>query len=161
MAGKAGISVRKVRRGSRFEFPGEPQFSIDLLHPSPSEPLPFARSPNDTSLALRFSFRGSRILFLGDVEEDGLARLFEEESDLHADVLIAPHHGRANKLWNVLLEKVRPAALIVSGSGDGGAREVARNAESAGISVHATWIGGAVRTVWTRGKGWKPGYWRK
>ncbi len=161
----ARIPVHEVSRGFRARFPSAAGTTrglvIDVLYPQASEDLPLAASENDTSLALRITFAGSRILFLGDLEEDGLARIFAMEDDLRADILLAPHHGRANKLWPVLLERVRPREVIFSGTGDQSARALAERLEAEGIRVHATSRGGAVRARWNRERGWEAGYWRE
>jgi competence protein ComEC len=159
-----GRRLEILERGARLCFPEAPGLSIDVLHPQAGETLPFAGSANDTSLAMRIDYRGSSILFLGDLEEAGLARLFKEcagrESLREADVLLVPHHGRANRLWRELIARTRPRAVVISGSGDGGAVETARAIEALGIPVHATWKGGAVRLTWRPDRGWEAGYWR-
>ncbi|MBI4603330.1 MAG: ComEC/Rec2 family competence protein [Planctomycetes bacterium] len=154
----AGARVRALAAGARLRFPGAPGLSIDVLHPPAA--LPGKTNANDASLALRVSFRGSALLLLGDLEEAGLAALFASGEDLGADVLAAPHHGRANALWPRLLERVRPRCVVISGTGDGGARELAGRLEARGIAVLATWRRGAVRTAWEEGRGWVPRYWR-
>jgi competence protein ComEC len=158
---RRGIAVRAASRGLSLRFPGAPGLAVDVLHPPAGERLPLSRSANDSSLALRVAMEGSRILFLGDLEEAGLARLFSSGEDLRAEVLVAPHHGRENALWPVLLDRVKPRAVIASGDGGGGAVEAAARIEAPGISFHATWRGGAVRTRWQRGRGWEPSYWRR
>jgi len=154
-----GLPVRVVSRGSCLRFARQPELRVDVLYPHELETLPLARSRNDTSLALRVSLRQRSILFLGDLEEDGLSRFLSQEGDLQAEVLIAPHHGRGNRLWPVLIERVRPRDVIISGTGNGGARELAAWLETLGIRVWATWRRGAIRTVWSEERGWVPGYW--
>jgi competence protein ComEC len=160
MAREKKIPVQTLHRGHSFWFPAAPDFHLDVLHPAPLETLPFSRSANDTSLVLRLACRGNGILFPGDLEEDGLARLFEEEADLSAEVLMAPHHGRTNLLWPALLHRVRPVYVIISGTGDGGAEETAAMLGHDRIPVLATWRAGAVKTTWASSSGWTPGYWR-
>lgn len=47
---------------------------------------------NDTSVVLRLTYAGRRVLLTGDIEE--LAqRLLLGRADLACDVLLAPHHG--------------------------------------------------------------------
>jgi competence protein ComEC len=158
---RRGIALRGAPRGISLRFPGAPGFRIDVLHPVEAERLPLRKSANDSSLALRITMEQSRILFLGDLEEAGIARLLSAAEDLRADILVAPHHGRDNALWPEILEQVRPRTVIMSGDGGGGAVATAARIEASGIPVHATWRGGAVRTRWNRSKGWEPSYWRK
>ena len=155
-----GLAVQVVSRGSSLRFTDQPGLRVDVLYPHKSETLPLARCKNDMSLALRISLRQRSILFLGDLEEDGLARFLSQNGTVQADVLIAPHHGRSNRLWRALIEKVRPREVIISGTGDGGARELAAWLEALRIRVWATWRSGAIRTVWTEEDGWVPGYWK-
>jgi competence protein ComEC len=156
-----GIPLRAAARGISLRFPEAPGFTMEVLHPAAGERLPLRRSANDSSLALRVTVEGSTVLFLGDIEEAGVARILSSVEDVAAEVLVAPHHGRKNALWPELLERVKPRAVVISGDDGGGARETAARIEAAGISVHATWRGGAVRTRWTRGAGWRPAYWRE
>jgi len=154
-----GLSVEEVSRGSTLRFSGHPGLRLDILYPHKLETLPLARSRNDTSLALRISLQQRTILFLGDLEEHGIARFLSHEQDVQAEVLVAPHHGRNNNLWPTLIDRVRPRAVIISGAGNGGAKELADWLENLGIQVWATWRGGAIRTGWSEKEGWVPRYW--
>ncbi|HVR76148.1 MAG TPA: ComEC/Rec2 family competence protein [Planctomycetota bacterium] len=160
LAARRGIPPGILARGYRLRFERAGGLTIEVLHPSSGEDLPLARSANDASLALRITLGRSRVLFLGDLEEDGLARLFAGEEHLGTDVLVAPHHGRSNALWDILIDRTRPESVIISGTGEGGARDLAADLEARGIRVLATWRRGAVRTVWTPSGGWTPAYWR-
>lgn len=51
--------------------------------------------PNNSSLVLRATVAGVRILLPGDVEIEAQQRLLESSADLRADVLKVPHHGSA------------------------------------------------------------------
>ena len=87
-----------------------------------------------------------------------MARLLGTSGDLHADILVAPHHGRPNRLWPALLERVRPRAVVLSARGKEAAGELAAGLEASGCQVLATWRGGAVRIPWSD-EGWRPEYW--
>jgi competence protein ComEC len=155
-----GVAVAELSRGASLEFPVTNGLRIEVLFPPGDGSWPGAGSVNDASLAARVTVGTSPLLLLGDLEERGLAGLFAVEPDLRADGLLAPHHGRANKLWPVLLERARPRFVLISGSGDGGARELAAWLEAEGVAVFATWRGGAIRTTWSQARGWTPAYWR-
>ena len=138
------VAVARVDRGTRLTAPPGAKLSFDVLFPARGEDLPLARHPNEVSLALRIAIAGRTFLFLGDLEEAGLARLFSGGDDLRADVLVLPHHGRSNARLGELLERVRPEDVVVSGDGDGGARSIAAALRARSIAVWSTWESGAV-----------------
>jgi competence protein ComEC len=146
------IPVVIASRGLRQCFAAA-GLSVEALFP-PAAGLP-ARGPNDASLALRVTWRGSRLLCLGDLEEKGLGAVLAAGDDLRADVLLAPHHGRTSYLWPALLESVAPRTVAISGSGAGGGRATRAWLESRGIRVLATWQSGAIHLVWEAGTGWR------
>lgn len=157
-----GVPIESARRGLRLRTPGRhgrPELIIEVLYP-PREGLGTLAAVNDASLALRLTMGGSRFLFLGDLEEDGIAGLLCAEQDLKADVLLAPHHGRRNRLWAELCARAQPRSVIISGTGNGGARELALELGQSGIEVFPTWRLGAIRTSWQPGTGWRPRPWR-
>ena len=49
--------------------------------------------PNNSSIVLRLTTHGIRVLFAGDLEGDAQRSLLERGLDLTADVLKVPHHG--------------------------------------------------------------------
>src|SRR5260370_25667446 len=55
-----------------------------------------ARSHNNSSMVLRFSFGGTSILFAGDIEAAGERAMIERRAELHATILKVPHHGSAS-----------------------------------------------------------------
>lgn len=90
---------------------------IEVLWP-PSD-LPSEVSTNDTSLVLRMSVAGRRLLLTGDIERLAIRRLLADHEsgriDLSADVLVAPHHGAAlPRDTAALLRAVRPFEVLVS-----------------------------------------------
>ena len=67
---------------------------LDVL--GPASALHGTRSdPNNSSLVLRATVRGIRVLLPGDAEIEEQRRLLEAGVDLRADVLKVPHHGSA------------------------------------------------------------------
>ncbi len=92
IASAQGIPVRSPVRGEAAEL-GD--LRIEVLHPPPGRPYRHARSElNETSLVLRISRDGARVLLPGDVEREGQAELLTAAPDrLPAEVLAVPHHG--------------------------------------------------------------------
>ena len=52
---------------------------------------------NDASGVIRLTFSGRRILFTGDIQQEGIQSLLRCVPDLKTDILIAPHHGSAEE----------------------------------------------------------------
>jgi competence protein ComEC len=90
---------------------------IEVLWP-PAEAGRFRRD-NDTSLVFRLHVFDRSILFTGDIEREALgiltARHAAGEIDLHANVLVAPHHGAVIKPHTAeFVAAVAPEHILVS-----------------------------------------------
>lgn len=70
---------------------------------------------NDSSLVLRLTVDGTRILLTGDVEPAGQRAILATGVDLSADVLKAPHHGSARQEREFFA--ATGAAVVVTSSG--------------------------------------------
>ena len=149
-ARRAGVRISKVGRGDLLKLPGPRKSALRILYPAREEPLALSRKANDMSLSLVIESSGRRIICLGDLEESGLARLFTTGEELGSEVLVLPHHGRSNKLYDALLEKVRPELVVISGDGRGGGEATLQRLEQSGIKVYSTWRGGGILNEWTR-----------
>ena len=73
---------------------------------------------NNLSMAVFFRYRGFKILFPGDLEEDVWQALLERV-DFRAElegttVLVASHHGRENGYCDVLFNYCHPRAIVMS-----------------------------------------------
>jgi len=147
-ARKKGVLVSKVRRGQLLRLPGPEDIVLRIIYPDQTENLPLVQHANEMSLSFFIEIGQKRILCLGDLEEDGLARLFETGEDLNSEILILPHHGRSNRLYDTLLEKVSPTTVVVSGDGQGQAEETLLRIELSGIKTYATWRGGSIQNEW-------------
>lgn len=73
---------------------------------------------NNLSLVLFFKFGAFKILFPGDLEEDGWLALLEQpafRAELAGTtVLVASHHGRENGYCDALFEFCQPRAIVMS-----------------------------------------------
>ena len=155
-----GLPVSTISRGDRLAprrqdeivAPGrQSEWTLDVLHPAHDESLPLVTSSNDTSLVLCLSVRTatkeekatSRILLTADIEEHGTARLLSYGQDLAAEILVAPHHGGKNSLFDLLLDHVRPEWCVVSANDRGHAPRIISTLTARGIQPHATWRNGA------------------
>ncbi len=82
-----------VAAGERLSVGGA---TVEVLWPPPTVSPEWGG--NDSSLVLRITVAGRSVLLTGDAEEAALRALLARERagriDLHADVLVAPHHGQ-------------------------------------------------------------------
>jgi competence protein ComEC len=86
-----GLSAGGVRIGQRIEVGAA---SLEVLGPLTT--YRGTRSdPNNSSLVLRATIAGRRILLPGDAEIEAQDALLSAGTDVHADVLKVPHHGSA------------------------------------------------------------------
>jgi competence protein ComEC len=72
------------------------------------------RTVNDNSLVLAVERAGRRIVFLGDLEEEGEAVLAAAAGDLRSDVVKVAHHGSATSSSQVLVDATRPQWAVMS-----------------------------------------------
>jgi competence protein ComEC len=86
-----GLTIGTGQPGQRWQI-GDVQ--LDVL--GPAAPFRGTRSdPNNSSLVLRATIDGVRILLPGDAEIEAQQDLLAAGVDLRADVLKVPHHGSA------------------------------------------------------------------
>ncbi len=70
-------------------------------------------SENDASLVVRIEFAGRRLLFAGDLEEEGEAALLARR-DLAADLVKVPHHGSRTSSGAALVAATHPRWAVIS-----------------------------------------------
>jgi competence protein ComEC len=87
--------------------------TFEVLWPRDCKNLPDTWSANDTSTVLRLTYAGRSLLLTGDIEE-AAQRALIERGDLHADVLVLPHHGGVATTLPTFLAAVAPQAVIRS-----------------------------------------------
>jgi competence protein ComEC len=76
--------------------------------------VPAGASDNDGSLWVSVQVGNRTALATGDAEELGVAAVLAHGFAAPHDVLVLPHHGRANLLGPRLLQRVRPVAALAS-----------------------------------------------
>jgi competence protein ComEC len=77
-------------------------------------PLPTGAAANDRSLWVHLDVAGTSVLLTGDAQELGVAAALQHGFASPHDVLVLPHHGRANANAPALLQQVRPRACLAS-----------------------------------------------
>lgn len=85
---------------------------MEVLWP-PAE-LPPNTTSNDTSLVVRMTYAGHQVLFTGDIERYAEEQLLTSGVDLHADVLLLPHHGSVIPTTRRFIAAVRPQYVLRS-----------------------------------------------
>jgi competence protein ComEC len=73
-----------------------------------------AKSHNNSSMVLRFSFGRTSILFTGDIESAGERALIENRADLQVTILKVPHHGSASSSTAAFIAAVHPEVAVIS-----------------------------------------------
>lgn len=84
-----------------------------FLHPAPDSYGDPGLKPNARSCVLKISAGGQSILLAGDIEAAQEAQLLAGAPDrLHADVLLAPHHGSGTSSTQAFLRAVAPSVAL-------------------------------------------------
>ena len=89
------------------------QVSLRVLHP----PLPEwerQRVRNDDSVVLEVRFGNVSIVLPGDAGKEAEARVLDHVDSSRLTILKVPHHGSATSSTSAFVERLRPAAVIVS-----------------------------------------------
>jgi competence protein ComEC len=136
------LDVHPVQEGAAVESGA---LRASVLHPDAR----FLQRPtvpdNDQSLVVRAEMAGCRVLFTGDVEELGIARLLREKADqLPAHVMVMPHHGHYARGLAGLVDAVGPAVAVVSGRIEDFDPRVRRILEERGVDIWLTGRDGAI-----------------
>jgi competence protein ComEC len=84
--------------------------SLEVLWPPPDESL----DANNSCQVMRLTYRGRSILFTGDIQARAESALLSDEASLHADILVAPHHGSAEETTGRLLDAVGATTILAS-----------------------------------------------
>jgi competence protein ComEC len=112
-----GTPIRELHAGDRLLNTGGA--TLEILWPPPRAERPDLDS-NDSSLVIRVTYHGHSVLLTGDIEREPQQWL-TEHADVHADVLLLPHHGSV-KAWTAGFVHAVAPACVVRSSGESGAR---------------------------------------
>ena len=95
--------------GQRWVWDG---VDFEVLHPVEGDDR-FVTRPNGLSCVLRVGNGRSKVLLAGDIERLQEAALVARNPDLHADLLLVPHHGSKTSSSDAWLDAVRPRVALV------------------------------------------------
>jgi competence protein ComEC len=104
------VPVRVISKGAAFRGTGEAV--IEVLWP-PAMGWRSNGDPNEESLVLSVSWSGRRILLCGDIGPEAQSALISS-TNLKADVLVLPHHGKLEPTTPAFLRAVNPKVCIRS-----------------------------------------------
>ncbi|MCK5195201.1 MAG: hypothetical protein KAQ71_15420, partial [Desulfobulbaceae bacterium] len=76
--------------------------------------VPGSGKDNNKSLVINVSLHSFNFMLTGDIEKPAEEQLINQVQDLHADVLLAPHHGSATSSSNAFLQAVAPEYTVIS-----------------------------------------------
>lgn len=91
--------------------------SMAVLNPPPGRDISSAgklQSLNNLSVVTELTCGGQRMLFTGDIEREGLARMAQSGHLSHINLLKVPHHGAVSSLNRGWLNTVQPDMAVVS-----------------------------------------------
>jgi competence protein ComEC len=102
--------AERCARGTAWQWDG---VRFELLHPAAGDYAALGKG-NNLSCVLRVSAGGRSVLLTGDMERGAEALLAERSArELHADVLLVPHHGSRTSSTAALLDAVAPRWALV------------------------------------------------
>jgi competence protein ComEC len=73
-----------------------------------------ALSSNDSAVVAQLRYAGRSVLITGDIQEMAESGLMKSGESLHADVLIAPHHGSSENTTAAFVKAVSPSYILSS-----------------------------------------------
>jgi len=103
------VETVRLRPGQRLRL--DDRTEVEVLWPPPGRA---DLSVNDTSLVLRVTCDGRRVLVTGDLDETGQASLAAAPERIRSHVLVLPHHGGWEETLPAFVEAVAPEVVLIS-----------------------------------------------
>jgi competence protein ComEC len=122
--------------------------AIDVLWPPDHRHF---TTTNNAGLVLKLTYHGRSALFPADIQTPTEEELLSDKTPLHADVLIAPHHGSAEISTSAFIAAVHPSIVLSSNARRLSKKQHEFDHETASISVYRTSAYGAVTVHLGRG----------
>ena len=103
------IPIETVTRGRHLTLNDDA--TLDVLWPPDAHPF---TSTNNAGVVLRLNCHGRTILFPADIQAATERELIDHPENLHANILVAPHHGSSETTTGEFIGAVHPEAIISS-----------------------------------------------
>jgi competence protein ComEC len=145
------IPIHHAVRGERISFEGEPDLSLQVLHPAPSSHKP-AQDANDDSIVLKLTYGKHGVLLEGDAEQDAESELIRDAAGaLPSQILKVAHHGSDTSSSKPFIGLVDPQVAIIS-VGQGNrfghpAPETIETLAQSGARIYRTDINGTIEII--------------
>jgi len=114
MLAEGGVRIVRLRAGETIRL--DERTSVEVVWPPPVKRDDL--SVNDTSLVLRITCDGVRVLVAGDLDDVGQRELTSTPEKIRCDVLVLPHHGGWEKTLPDFFKAADPHTVLVSGNRD-------------------------------------------
>jgi len=102
--------VMRCEAGDRWHWDG---VDFEIIHPLAGNYDETRRKSNDMGCVLKITGPGGSVLLTADIEKKSEQELLLRETDLHADVLVMPHHGSKTSSTQAFLNAVRPKIALL------------------------------------------------
>lgn len=140
-----GPRTKECIKGEQWRWDG---VLFEILHPD----KPLESKGNNSSCVLMISGKYRKMLVPGDIEKQAERQLVEQYGKkLHADYLIAPHHGSNTSSSAIFLQAVKPAWILVPAGHLNRYRHPGRHTVERYARLGLTWLttgeGGAIQMV--------------
>ena len=144
LAREMGVPIVELSAGDALDLPGGA--TVEIFSPNGSS---VPREVNDLSMLALLTCEGQKVLFTGDLSEDGEPAFIPD-----ADVLKVAHHGSARGTSTRFLEACSPDIAVISvGENNFGhpAEETLEKLKAAGADILTTRECGAITLTWRDG----------
>jgi competence protein ComEC len=103
------IKSKRCETGQKWDWDG---VTFEILHPTADNLDDDSRKINNNGCVLKLTSVHGSALLTADIEQLAEAELLERETELKADVLIAPHHGSKTSSTQEFIEAVGAEQVI-------------------------------------------------
>jgi competence protein ComEC len=140
-----------AEEGMRLDLGGN--VFLDILAPAKTFIRGSQSDANNNSLILMLTYGRFRMLFTGDIENEGIEELLMRKPDLECAVVKIPHHGSRGSQNARFIRSLRAKYAIVSASADGAQghglphEDTLRAYREAGAEVYVTGRHGTIRII--------------
>lgn len=157
-----GVPCFPLRAGMRLNLDRRTRLTIL----APADPLLVGTrsDSNNNCVVCLLEYGRTRMLFTGDLEEEGERALLERYPSLSADVTTVAHHGSRFGTGDEFLDAVHPYLAVISSRGDAGGEHphasILNRLRNHGVRILRTDVHGQLRLT-SDGRQWRVSTYRK